>query len=75
MKTSIEYPKTPGQVKRELKKLGISQIKAAEAIGKSPAMVSMTLSGSAKSQPILDALKALIAERSKKDGNGQSASV
>jgi len=73
MKTSVEYPKTPTQVKRELKKLGISQTEAAEAIGKSPAMVSMTLNGNAKSQPILDALKVLIAERSKKDGNGHSA--
>jgi len=75
MPRSVEYPRTPAQVKRELRRLKISQREAADLIGKSKGMVSMTLSQHAKSQPILDALKALIAERSKKDGNDQSASV
>jgi len=71
MPRSVEYPRTPSQVKRELRRLKITQREAAGLIGKSEGMVSMTLSGDAKSQPILDALKGLIAQRSKKDGNGQ----
>ncbi len=62
---------TPSQIKRNLRRLGISQNDAAAAIGKSAAMVSMVLNRQAKSRPILDALAELLATREKKNGNGQ----
>jgi hypothetical protein len=60
---SVEYPKTPGHIKRRLRALRVTQSQAALAIGKSPAMVSMVLNRKAKSQPILDQLGAFIVRK------------
>lgn len=66
MTASVEQ-QTARQIKRHLKRLGISQQRAARQIGKSPAIVSMVLNGRAKSAPVLRALSKLIA------GNGRAA--
>ena len=50
-------------VKRGLRRLRISQRAAARLIGKSQGLVSQVLSRDAISQPCLDALAAVIAER------------
>ncbi len=68
MKASTEYPRTPSEIKRELRRLNITQSEGAEAIGKSEAMVSMALRRKAKSRPVLEALRRLIAARRKTNG-------
>ncbi len=65
------YPMTPACVKCELRRLKIHQKAAAALIGKSRAMVSMTLSGKAKSRPILERLTALIHARRAGGAGGQ----
>ena len=60
---SCVYPMSPSRVKRELRRLNIHQKTAAELIGKSRAMVSMTLNAKAKSRPILERLTDLVRAR------------
>ena len=61
--SSIEYPATVTGVKRGLRVIGYTQMRAAEETEQSPALVSMTLTRKAKSQPCLDKLANLIALR------------
>ena len=56
MKRSTEYPATITGVKRGLRAAGCSQNRAAAATSQSPALVSMVLSGQAKSAPCLQKL-------------------
>jgi hypothetical protein len=65
---SAEYHKTPADCKRGLRAIGWSQRRAAVAIGKSPAMVSMVLARQAKSQIVLDRLHALIVRELARSG-------
>ena len=65
------YPRTPSQVKRELRRLKMTQREVAQLIHKSEAMVSMVLNRKARSRPILDALGKIIRDRLA--GNGQQA--
>jgi hypothetical protein len=58
---SIEYPATVAGVKRGLKAIGYSQGRAADETDQSRSLVCMVLSKTAKSQPCLDKLAALIA--------------
>jgi len=61
MKHSTEYVATPASVKRGLRRIQYTQLRAARATEQSPALVSMVLSGKVKSQPCLDKLASLIA--------------
>jgi len=63
MRASTEYPRTPLQVKRALRRAGLSQREAAHLLNKSEAMVSMALSGVAKSAPVLDGIRRLLRDR------------
>jgi len=60
MKYSVEYPATRTGVKRGLRARKVSQNRAAIETAQSPALVSMVLSGKARSQPCLDKLAAFI---------------
>jgi hypothetical protein len=53
-----------------LRAIGWSQGRAAKAIGKSPALVSMVLAGQATSQIVLDRLHALISRELDGKPNG-----
>lgn len=63
MARSVEYPATIIGVKRGLRAIGYTQDRSAKETVQSPALVSMVLAKKAKSQPCLDKLAALIAER------------
>ena len=73
MKALAKYPRTPAQVKRVMRRLGLQQKDAAAAIKKSEAAVSLTLRGLMKSRPIIDALRALIAARQANGGTPPAA--
>ena len=72
MKHSTESIATPAQMRRGLRRIGMTQLAAARAIGQSPALVSMVLRSKVKSQRCLDKLAALIRATQAAQENGDT---